>query len=74
VPTYRDPISPSEHYACPRCRNGEFWLRPDGAIICADDDCHAAFMRWVTYEAAEVIADLALAKALSTASCENRQP
>ncbi len=59
--TYREPVSPSEHLACPRCGNGEFWLRPDGKIICADDDCYAApGMRWITNEAAAVIADLAL--------------
>lgn len=34
---------PSSHLPCPRCRNGEFWLLRDGAIICADEDCHARF-------------------------------
>lgn len=31
----------SEHLACPDCGSGEFWLRPDGKIICADGDCYA---------------------------------
>lgn len=43
---WREPVSASEHLACPRCGNGEFWLRPDGKIICADDDCYAASGMW----------------------------
>lgn len=62
---YRESFGPSEHFACPECRGGEFWLLPNGKIICADDDCCAdSGRRWVTSEAHAVIADLVLDKVL----------
>jgi len=33
--------------SCPECGfSGEFWLLPDGRIICADDDCYAPNGNW----------------------------
>jgi hypothetical protein len=45
---YQEPYAPSGHLACPKCHGGEFWLRPDGRIQCAGDDCYAdPGYRWV---------------------------
>ena len=31
----------SAHLTCPACRHSaEFWVLPDGRVICADEDCH----------------------------------
>jgi len=31
----------TEHEECPECGNGEFWLLPDGRVVCAEyfTDC-----------------------------------
>ena len=36
----------SSHQHCPECGCATFWLRADGAIVCAVDDCRAVFGRW----------------------------
>jgi hypothetical protein len=44
---YRDQEGPSETLMCPLCKGvSGFLLRPDGVIICAEDDCDHVFGRW----------------------------
>lgn len=37
-----------EYLGCPEgdCDSGEFWLLPDGRIMCADGECYAVFGYW----------------------------
>ena len=46
LPPEGGPVAPSVAMTCPRCHHGGFLLKPDGRILCAEDDCHAEYGWW----------------------------
>lgn len=36
----------TERMSCPSCAGGDFWLMPDGRIICGESECYAEYGTW----------------------------